>query len=586
MRLPRVSLSQLFPVLLCLLLGLVSCRVYLRSGVPITHDGENHLARFANYKVALREGQILPRFAPNLFHRYGYPVFNYNYPLPNLLSVPFSIVKTPYQLTFKIIVTAATTLLLLGVWQWLRLLRFHPWARTLATTSVAVSPYLLQTVIYRGSIGEVLAFAGIVWWLVWAESVRQKRNGEVEHTLNVPISWIQFLFSAQTLWGGILLGAFFLSHNVSVLFGTPLLLLVAVWRIWPTKPNLLKVVGAFLIGLGLSVWFWIPALAEQSEIIVSGSSLSAQYLQQFPTFHQLLTGPLQFGYSYTGAVDSLSFALGWGQWLAVILVTGWMLAALWGQRQARRMLDQVVIIFFLASLGLTLFQLSATAPVWQAIPLARFIQFPWRLGAFSIITNAVLIAWVVQKGVRWQTVLLSLALCIQLIVGLRMTPIGYLNKQPIEYELFEQSTTTSNENLPQSFTFQNFADWQPTAAIEAGEGAISVHTWRGSSRTYSVTAETPVTVVEPTMYFPGWETTVTSGNSFRLVSYLNNESIGGRIAYQLDPGIYEVKTEFTQFTPPRFIGNTISTFTVALVVGGLCWWLYVQLFRKTRQTYE
>ena len=571
MRSPRVSLDRFLPVLLCFLLALVSCRVYLQTGVPITHDGENHLARFANYKVALREGQILPRFAPNLFHRYGYPVFNYNYPLPNLLSVPFSIIKTPYQLTFKVIVTAATTLILFGVWQWLRLLGFRPWARVLAVTSIAVSPYLLQTVIYRGSIGEVLALAGMAWWLVWVEKVRRAGSVTTEKTRSFPGGWIQFVFSTQTLWGGVLLGIFFLSHNVLVLFGTPLLVLVAAWRLWTTKHSLLKVLGAILIGLGLSVWFWIPALAEQSEVVVSGSSLASQYLQQFPTFHQLLVGSLQFGYSYTGAVDSLSFALGWGQWVAVACVAGWSLAALWGQQRARKAIDQVVIIFFLVSLGLILLQLSVTTPAWQAVPLARFIQFPWRLGA---------------KGVRWQGALLSLALCLQLVLGLRMTPIGYLHKQPIEYELFEQSTTTSNENLPRSFTFQNFADWQPTAVIEAGEGSISVHTWKGSRRTYSVSAETPVVVVEPTMYFPGWETTVTSGNSFRLAPYMNNEEIGGRIAYQLDPGTYEVRTEFTQFTPPRIIGNTISTFTLALVLGGLCWWVYDQLFRRARQTYE
>lgn len=48
---------------------------YLHTGFPYTHDGENHLARFANYKLALKEGQFPPRWAPNLMNHSGYPVF-------------------------------------------------------------------------------------------------------------------------------------------------------------------------------------------------------------------------------------------------------------------------------------------------------------------------------------------------------------------------------------------------------------------------------------------------------------------------------------------------------------------------------
>jgi len=75
-----------------LALAAISCRHFLNQGVPVTHDGHNHLVRFANYKIAVRELHFPPRLAPNLVNGYGYPVFNYNYPLANLISLPFSIV--------------------------------------------------------------------------------------------------------------------------------------------------------------------------------------------------------------------------------------------------------------------------------------------------------------------------------------------------------------------------------------------------------------------------------------------------------------------------------------------------------------
>ena len=70
-----------------------ACVCFLRQlwlpGFPYTHDGENHLARIANYAVALRQGQFPPRWAPSFWAGYGYPVFNFNYPLLNIAAVPF-----------------------------------------------------------------------------------------------------------------------------------------------------------------------------------------------------------------------------------------------------------------------------------------------------------------------------------------------------------------------------------------------------------------------------------------------------------------------------------------------------------------
>lgn len=578
MRLIRLEPSKFFPVVFCLLLALISCRVYLQAGLPSTHDSENHLARFANYKIALKEGQFPPRLAPNLFHRYGYPVFNYNYPLPNILSVPFSVLKVPYITTFKLIMTTGVVLLLLGMWTWLSMLGIKKWAKFLAVTSIAASPYLLQTIIFRGSIGEVLAIAGVVWWLVWVENLRRH-----EDQLTKTAKWSDYVFSVQTLVGGVLLALFFLSHNVTVLFGTPFMLAFSIWWLWRTK-KLWCVAGAFVLGLGLSLWFWLPALAEQSAIVVGGSSLAQQFMNHFPSVYQLINAPLQFGFSFIGSVDSLSFAVGWIQLLGLLCFTGWLLAAGAGQRVAKERLHQTSAVFFGLSLILIIFQLSFTTPVWQMVPLARYIQFPWRLGLFLMITSAVVIAWVAHQGIRWQVRLLTIVLLLQLFVGLQVRPAGYFNKSILEYDLFEQSTTTSNENLPKDFKFQRFVDWQPTAIVLDGQGAVTVSSWTGSKRSYAVVAETAVVIVEPTMYFPGWETTVTTGNSYRLIPYLDNETIAGRIAYTLEPGVYVVQTEFTQHTVPRIIGNLITGLSLAFLLGAGAWILYAKV-KKSRRSH-
>ena len=73
------------------------------QGLPVSHDANNHVVRFANYYQAVKEFQLPPRWGGNLLNHYGYPVFNFNYPLANLISLPFSFLDFNYQTTFKII---------------------------------------------------------------------------------------------------------------------------------------------------------------------------------------------------------------------------------------------------------------------------------------------------------------------------------------------------------------------------------------------------------------------------------------------------------------------------------------------------
>ncbi len=89
-------LKKFFLFIFFALLTFVLTKSLFHSGVPVTHDGNNHLVRFANYYIAVKEMQIPPRLAPNLVNRYGYPVFNYNYPLANIISLPFSILGFHY----------------------------------------------------------------------------------------------------------------------------------------------------------------------------------------------------------------------------------------------------------------------------------------------------------------------------------------------------------------------------------------------------------------------------------------------------------------------------------------------------------
>src|SRR3989304_5870521 len=69
-----------------ILLGLVILRSFLLPGFPQTHDSFHHLARLANLNLAWHDHHFPFRWAANLNHGFGLPIFNFYYYLLELLA--------------------------------------------------------------------------------------------------------------------------------------------------------------------------------------------------------------------------------------------------------------------------------------------------------------------------------------------------------------------------------------------------------------------------------------------------------------------------------------------------------------------
>src|SRR3989344_4874161 len=60
---------------------------YLKPGYFPTHDGEWAVVRLSDMFRELRDFQIPPRYSGDLNFGYGYPLFNFVYPLPYYLGL-------------------------------------------------------------------------------------------------------------------------------------------------------------------------------------------------------------------------------------------------------------------------------------------------------------------------------------------------------------------------------------------------------------------------------------------------------------------------------------------------------------------
>lgn len=548
---------------LVILLFLISvCHAYFQSGFPYTHDGENHLARFANYKIALKEGQFPPRFAPNLLNHYGYPVFNYNYPLANILSLPFSMVKINYETTFKLLVFLSLGFGSYGVFLFLQNVGFDKKPSLITAVTWLTLPYLISLINFRGSIGEILAYALLPWTLWTIEKGREARF------------FLEYFFISV-----IILSAYLLSHNVTVIFSIPILLIFLVVQYKKRFQFYKNWFFSLLAAVGLTLWFWLPALAEMGEVIVGQSSSNNDFTKHFVTIGQLLFSPVQFGFSYPGYIDSLSFQVGAVVVISLFIFTSILLAQV--KRKSWSAIPQIVYLSFAITCALLFLEMPASTPVWQLFNFAKFIQFPWRLTIFVAFFSLPLVAYIVDF--LWNRWRLAIYILLVFVVWqtLSTKPVDFFHKSMVDYDAFSQTTSTQNENLPRTFQYSEISTWQPGPQLTPQSAQPpQVTIWSGSKHIYSITVAEPTTVVEPTAYFLGWQTNIQQNNQMIETIPYDLTGAQGLIAYHLNPGSYEITTQFTQKTPARMIGNTISIVTFLACIIFFFWQKRLSRYEK------
>jgi len=88
---------------LACLLALFAFYPLLQPGLPNTADGALHLYRTVELDQCWQDGVYYPRWAPNLFLGYGYPIFNFYAPLLYYLAEVLHVLGFSFQGAIKII---------------------------------------------------------------------------------------------------------------------------------------------------------------------------------------------------------------------------------------------------------------------------------------------------------------------------------------------------------------------------------------------------------------------------------------------------------------------------------------------------
>jgi len=257
-----------------LVLALVAAAPFLtRPGLPRDTDAELHVYRAAELGHTIRAGALYPRWAPDFYYGYGYPIFNYyapfTYYLANLFDViPGIDIVDGIRAVFVLgLVLAALGTYLLG-----REL-FGPGAGVLAAASFTFAPYIVFIDPHaRGDLAEHFAVCLLPLAMVAFHRLVSGVGGR----------WA-LLGSTCTL------AAIVFSHNLLGLVSGGLLFAYWLWQVlWrssqfggrsPNKfgtpvragrsggsPQLVGGVIVFILAAALIAFFWLPALLERDAV--------------------------------------------------------------------------------------------------------------------------------------------------------------------------------------------------------------------------------------------------------------------------------------------------------------------------------
>lgn len=523
-------------ILLCILLFIPTLPLF-HTGLPLTHDGSDHVARIANFYLSLSEGNLIPRWAENLNWGYGHPILMFLYPLPSYMASFFHVLGLSFVDSTKAVFGLTYILSGLTMFLWLKTF-VRKDAAFLGALLYCFAPYRFVDFYVRGAIGEHVAF------------------------MFVPLVCYFILKTSRTVNKNFLVGGAFslalliLSHNAVSLMALPFILLYILFLFFQTEHRKYFLLSSgFIIVLGflLSVFFWVPAVLE-AKYTLRSVVLKDQYLDRFSPL-------LNFFYSSWNYGESGQFSVQVGviQWFILILGV-WSVS----QNQNKRM-TKLLMGFLVFSCLFSVFLMTQSALfLWKLIPLIQQFQFPWRFLFVSVFTIPI-IAGVVAERFSPKIILWFSVFAVLFCLGVQYPywqAKGYVIKPETYYAGVYAGTTDTGESAPRWSV--RFMEEYPKARMDliGGKATIQSKIRTSTTRTYHISAQTPAQLRENTLYFPGWKVFVDS--KLQEIEYQDPHN-RGVMTFTVPQGEHDVHVVFED-TKLRLLAN-VSSLCALVIIG-------------------
>ncbi len=582
---PSSSKYSVCFILIILFLSIVASYPAFHENLFRTHEMESLPIRVFEMRQALEDGHFPVRWVANIPHLYGSPFYNFYAPLVYYIAALIYMTGINLLLSIQLTILLGFSLSGLTMYFFVKDI-YGSKAGLVSAVSYMFVPYHLVDIYARGSLSEFFCFSLIPLILLFLRRFFYTKKYRF------------FILCALSY------AAIVLTHNITALFFSFFCFLYIVFLSSQKKDVLFFVTSmlALLLGLGLSCFFWLPALAEKG--VTNTDVMTLGYLNlknHFVYFHQFFDPSFEFGSSLPGPDDEMPFQLGLTQTILFPIA----LIFLFCSNKYKENIKRNNLLLFSGLTALTLFLMTeGSYPIWSNLPLVKFIQFPWRLLIFpaffmSIIAGSVFTSSDSQMNVSANKSKINSLLLTGTIVFMLAIPFSWaiggiqytlvdnkntsyklfpedINKQTLQNEFWRISTigTTYGEYLPKGLEGSVLWDLlyrtgHRVASVN-GQDKIEGVTKKTGQITFQMNKQEDAQVLVDIIYFPGWQVYIDGIKSkFNLQNYL--------ISFTVPKGPHQVEVLFEN-TPIRSLANTISLISIAAAILLL---LLLQFFSHT-----
>jgi len=496
-----------------------------------SHDGEAHVARFAQYYKAFRDGQFPPRWAGNLNYGYGTPIFIFYYPLPGYIASFIHLLGINFQDIFKLLMIISFVAAPIGFYFWAKIL-FRKEVALLGALLYGLAPYHFLDLYVRGDIAEMIAFVFVplVFWTI--EKVLKTKK------------------SLFIVLGGIFYALLILSHNGVSLMFSPVFLLYALIKNHD-KRMVLRVVALLGFGLLLSAFFWVPALYE-GKYVNAKLFIGSMYKDNFPSVLQLIVPAWGFG-AEVRKPGGLSPQIG-------LLYIAFVIASfvIWFKTKKQKK----IMGFWLGIFLVALFIITPFSTIlWRHISLLQLYEFPWRFVGLASFVAAVLACFVLEKVTDKK--LFVVYFFVLVLTSLPLIKVErVVSKTDSYYALFKGTTYFHGEASPIWTAGDPSTIAKKQIEIIQGQGNVSSINKKTDLHEMQVNAINNLTLVDNTVYFPGWQANV---DGKRVPIQFQDPNHRGLITFQIPQGKHHVHVRFAQ-SPIRKLADIVTLGALLIMV--------------------
>ncbi len=527
----------------------------LQPGYFTMHD-DLQTVRQLEMDNCFKDGQLPCRWSKNLGYGFGYPLFNFYPPVPYLLGQVYRSFGLAYVDVIKAVgitgfILTAYFMYLLGVDLWGKR------GGLISTLIYTYAPYHSVDFYVRGAMNEFWAMA--FYPAIFLCLYRLIKTNKFRY---VPLTALS-------------VAGLMLSHNPMLMIFTPVALAWTGYWLWQQKSlrSFSKLAASAILAFGLAAFFTLPVLFEQrfahvETLTIGYFNFLAHFLDLNQIFFRINWG---YGESILGSGDTMSFALGYLQWI----LPGLGLLGILLLPKFRKFLPLAGLLTFCV-LGALFMAHSKSTPLWLKLPPVQFLQFPWRFLTLAVFSASVLAGMfgLFIAHPKYQP-MLSIVIVLTLI----------LNANYFRPRAWYADMTDARKFSGDSWRWQitgSIFDYLPIYAplpprdpaggdigFTSGSGKYTTLEKNSRRQLYSIEVSSPQSTVEiQTFYFPGWRVFV-DGQEVKIDP--RRDPLLGRMQIDLTAGTHQVEAVFTN-TPIRSVGNTVSLISWILVIGLLVYW--------------